>query len=102
LFLYSQNQKTETIPTDNLSEKEKIDNYFKDKELLYETMLSDIGYNVSIGIYDDTSDWCLRGTSRCDDKEIKIDCNDCRCMELVDNIVPLMVMGISEQVDSLI
>jgi hypothetical protein len=65
-------------------------------------MLSDIGYNVSIGIYDDTSDWCLRGTSRCDDKEIKIDCKDCKCMELVDNIVPLMVMGISEQVDSLI
>ena len=102
LFFSLQNPTEDIVATDNLSEKEKIDNYFKDKELLYETMFSDIGYNVSIGIYDDTSDWCLRGTSRCDDKEIKIDCKDCKCMELVDNIVPLMVMGISEQVDSLI
>ena len=102
LFFSLQNPTGDVVATNNLSEKEIIDNYFKDKELLYETMFSDIGYNVSIGIYDDENSWCGGDQWKCHDKKIEIDCKDCKCMELVDNIVPLMVMGISEQVDSLI
>jgi hypothetical protein len=42
LFFSLQNPTGDVVATDNLSEKEKIDNYFKDKELLYESMLEDM------------------------------------------------------------
>lgn len=96
LFFSLQNPTGDVVATDNLSEKEKIDNYFKDKELLYESMLEDMWYNADVTIEDDNS-WF----DYAHDKKIEIFCKDCKCNE-VENLVPLMVMSISEQVDILI
>ena len=104
LFFSLQNTTGDVVATDNLSEKEIIDNYFKDKELLYESMLKDMWYNVSVFI-DSTyidGDGKYYGLDDSYDKKIEIDCNDCKCSKLYEDVVPLMVMSISEQVDILI